>query len=61
MSPRARALIGILTTFFFAVSGGLLVAEQRSLGWVLLGLALLRGFFAVVQIRALTRPPAENP
>lgn len=54
MSPRARALIGVITTFFFAAAGAMLLAEQRTvMGGVLLGLAALRGLMALQQIRDL--------
>jgi hypothetical protein len=53
MNARVRAMIGVLTTGFFAVSGGLLLAEQRSLGWILLAVAVFRGVVAARQVRAL--------
>lgn len=53
MSPRARAFIGVITTFFFAVAGVAMLADQQTtLGVVLIALACLRGLFAVQQFLA---------
>lgn len=61
MSPKARALIGVVTAFFFAVSGALLIAEDNdALGWVLVGLAILRGLMAAQQVRALRADPDDE-
>lgn len=52
MSPRARALIGIITAiFFFATGISLIRADQPALGALLLGLGLLRALYALVQAR----------
>jgi len=52
MTPKGRALIGVITTVFFAGLAAMLLAEQRMLlaGIVAL-LAAIRGWYAVGQFR----------
>lgn len=64
ISPKARALIGVITTTFFAVSGvSFLLSERTTIGMVLILLALFRGGHALRQISramGLDREPSDG-
>ena len=51
MTPIGRALMGILTTIVFVVIGVSVLEPEPRLGWVLILLAVLRGGYALWQLR----------
>lgn len=56
MTPRARILVGALTTAVFIGIGGMMVAEgNTTLGGVVVALGVLRGILLVVQSRSTPR------
>ena len=51
MSPRATLMVGAFTTLLFLVLGVVMVAGGRmTLGWVIVGLGVLRGLLWLRQL-----------
>lgn len=61
ISPKARALIGILTTLFFVISGiSFLLSERYTIGGILVFFGMLRGAAAFQQIAWMMEPDEED-
>jgi len=53
MSPRAALMVGAFTALLFLVLGAVMVAGGRTtLGWVIVGLGVVRGLLWLRQLNA---------
>jgi len=57
VTPIGRGLVGILTTILFLVIGVSILEDAPPWGWLVILLGVLRGGYAIMQIRAGVQSP----